>query len=374
MAQPQYNDTDFSSLAVHVFDVIVDTQAAGTFTVFLDDGPYTGTGATKTLIRDALKTSIDAGTHINWTAADQGTDAVRITATGPGQHIGGGPGGLDSVSPSVTAPVGGALSLVDVVPFEGIDSTALIEAVQADVLILTPLVPRSACQFKYVTLDASPRVVEFEFTVDPLPAGEKTALDALVAAFTNVDTASILLQFARTAAQDPAFVHFAANFVIATKGSPDFGLKVAEISPGANAQDIAATKTTVTTAVGTTPVLINYDSVDNAGVSTFFTYSAGTITIDKACRLHVYAQFGFSQATGSQIVARIAIHKNSSEVKFFDEQVDNSAGTNEGIASIEFTLSLVDTDTIEIFASTASNTIDIFADQNCMTALVIRGE
>ena len=230
MAQPQYNDTDFTSLNNHVFDVNIDTFAAGTFNFFSDGGPYPGSGVSATAVRDAIKAAIDGGTHVGWTAVTQGTTAVRVTATGPGQHIGAGPGGLDSFSPSVSAPPGGAISITDVVPFEGIDVESLIQTVEADPLILTPLVPRSACQFKYVTTESSPRIVEFEFTADPLPAAEKTALDALVDTYTNVDTASIFIQFARTVAQDSSFAHLLADLVLASKGPPDFGLKLISLN------------------------------------------------------------------------------------------------------------------------------------------------
>lgn len=229
MTQPQYNDTDFTALENHVFDITVDTFVAGDFTAYLDGGPYVGSGVDAEAVRDLMKTAIDAGTHVGWSATDQGTNAIRITALGPGQHIGGGPSGMDSLNPSVVPPPGGAISITDVTPFEGIDFASLQSEIEANVVITTPLVLGPGA-IEYLTLGTQPRVIQINFQTDPLPGPEKTELDSLVAAFTNTDTATILTQFIRTSGVDVNFIHHLANLVLATKGAPDFGIKLVSLN------------------------------------------------------------------------------------------------------------------------------------------------
>jgi len=232
MAQPQYNDTDFLALAVNVKDIEIVTQAAGTFTANLDGGPYTGSGVSETLVRDSLLTNINSGTHIAWTAASEGTTKIRITAVGPGQSIGGNPIGL---VPSVVAPAGGVITIVDFVVGPGLSTDFIRSDIEADTLILTLLIDDDRF-LTYISMNAAPRVVEIRFTVDPLPVAERTALDALVAAHTPFEIESIFRQASRITAEVPSFsALFAANIGFVTKGPPDGGLQLFNFDAAINA-------------------------------------------------------------------------------------------------------------------------------------------
>lgn len=231
MAQPQYNDTAFVALNNEVFDITITVFDAGVFSVELDGGPYTGSGATITLIRDALLTSIQGGTHPNYSAAAQATDAIRITASGPAEFIGGTP---NCTVPKLTAPGSGAMTKTTITAHEGIVFGVLEQAILNDVAILTPL-EHLRTAFEWVDLSVSPRVLQINFTVDPLPGPEKTALDALVAAYTNIEIVNLLAQMFRTSTQDVGFVHLGADFALVSKGSPDNGAKLLYLGGAASA-------------------------------------------------------------------------------------------------------------------------------------------
>lgn len=145
------------------------------------------------------------------------------------------------------------------------------------------------------------------------------------------------------------------------------------VYPGVPA-DIAATKTTSNIAVGIVPIKLVYDVSTIAGDASLFSFASGTITVLKPIRLSIWAQYACVVGFGSiNPVARIAIYVNGSEVKTNDTD-GFSTTVKEPWLGIEHVISLVATDTVEVFAQTLSETIDIFATQNFMRAKVWRQE
>ena len=145
--------------------------------------------------------------------------------------------------------------------------------------------------------------------------------------------------------------------------------------PGVPA-DIAATKTTSTNTVSTTPVKLIYNTFEIKGDTSLFSYSSitGTITADKPIRFSIWAEYAMVVAFGSiNPVARIAIYVNGSPAKTNDTD-GYTTTAKEPWLGIEHVVSLDTNDTVEVYAQTLSETIDIFSTQNFMRGKVWRQE
>lgn len=124
----------------------------------------------------------------------------------------------------------------------------------------------------------------------------------------------------------------------------------------------ARTRTTDLFSVSTTPKLIDFDQVDKAIDSSYFTYSAGVWTAQKSFTVKVSAQYTQEWSAGTEPSGRMDIVLNGSVAEGVVRQNVYSSLLQVCALSGMATFDVVATDTIEVYALTLAGTVILTKD------------
>jgi hypothetical protein len=143
---------------------------------------------------------------------------------------------------------------------------------------------------------------------------------------------------------------------------------VAPISSAAHFQGI---RTTNLAGITTTPIKVLFDSTSITGDVSFFTYSAGDLTCDKACVVMIRFEYSFSVAFGSNgPSARAAIAKDDVNIGDNDQGAWSTT-TVDGVVGVSRKETFAIGEYISAYYYTLSETIDAWADQQALHVTVL---
>lgn len=148
------------------------------------------------------------------------------------------------------------------------------------------------------------------------------------------------------------------------------------VSSGAlNVASMEVEHSTVLTAVSTSPVLVVYDVVNDGDINGFFSYAAGVLTCDIACRAVFLPRLDSTVNPGStRSGIRLDIRHNDVSVQVFDNNSRTDASDapdTQNNASANLVLAV--TDTIKIYINSyVTGLSDVWAGPNRMQLLVMK--